>query len=330
MPLLVALVGLLPLAVPLPTPPLATVREGEDVRVRLLDVVDGDTLHVELEGRRVTLRLSCVDTEEKLSARPSRSPTKPGTVFGHETVGWTRDLFAEHGAHPELVLRFPGAREEDVYGRLLCHVLLPDGSDFNLRLVQEGRSPYFVKYGRCRLADAAFEAAQDEARQARRGIWDPRTNRSRTPGAPSAVRPYDRLLPWWRARAAAIDDFREQARERPGEVLAGEDADGLAAARSRARGDREARVRLFVTIARLEEGADGALSVVLRGGSRDGGPRVTLTREERTELEPLLRGTLGEFRQNFLWVRARLSGTARAPRLLDAEWTVAAPPFPPR
>lgn len=308
----------------------------EELRARLLDVVDGDTLHVELDGRRVTLRLACVDTEEKLSARPSRSPTKPGTVFGQETVRWAREVLAPRdGRDLELVLRFPdaespgGDRREDAYGRLLCHVVLPGGEDFNLRLVREGRSPYFDKYGRCQLAHEALVSAQAEARRAGRGLWDPRTNRARTPGEPSAVRPYDRLLPWWDARARAIDTFRAEARARPGEVLSAEDPAGLAAALARTRGTPGARVTVFATIAHLDEAPGGALTVWLHGGSHDRALHVTLSVEERARLEPLLRSTIGEFRQNHLWVRGRLAGNARVARLEETEWVVAEPAFPP-
>lgn len=313
-----------------PTPGPMPGPAAEEVCARLLDVVDGDTLHVELDGRRVTLRLSCVDTEEKLSARPTVSPTKPGTVFGQETVAWARAVL---GQGTTLVLRFPdgpgGGRQEDAYGRLLCHVVLPDGEDFNLRLVREGRSPYFDKYGHCRLAHEAFVAAQDGARRAHRGLWDPRTNRARTPGEPSAVRPYDRLLPWWEARAQAIDAFREAARAHPGEVLAGEDLSGLEAALARTHADPTLRVTVFATIASLDEGPRGALTVSLRGGERDRAPRATLAAGDRARLEPLLRSTIGEFRQNHVWVRGRLVGSPRDLRLVEAQWSVAEPAFPP-
>src|SRR5262245_41079351 len=105
-----------------------------EVTVEVVKVVDGDTLDVRLEGEVVPLRLLSVDTEEKLSGRPLASPTKPQTVFGEETAQWAREFFAALGRPARIGLAFPEGRRRDPYGRLLCHVLLPDGRDFNLLL----------------------------------------------------------------------------------------------------------------------------------------------------------------------------------------------------
>ncbi|NOT30724.1 MAG: hypothetical protein HOP15_09790, partial [Planctomycetes bacterium] len=211
-------------------PDRAEARLDEDT-AEVVRVVDGDTLEVLLgvppDGESVKLRLCSVDTEEKISGRASSSPTKPETVFGEETAQWARGFFAElereSGGELRVGLAFPEGRRTDVYGRLLCHVLLPDGRDFNLLLVEQGKSPYFNKYGNSPIAHAAFVRAQEAARAARLGIWNPATNRAKTPGAHSAVRPYARLLPWWDARAAAIDGFRARAAREPDGWLAAED-----------------------------------------------------------------------------------------------------------
>ena len=41
--------------------------------------------------------------------------------------------------------------------------------------MEKGKSPYFNKYGNSRICHEAFGAAQERARSARLGIWDPRT-----------------------------------------------------------------------------------------------------------------------------------------------------------
>ena len=61
-------------------------------------------------------------------------------------------------------LAFPdGVEANDVYGRLLCHVILADGTDFNLKLVELGKSPYFNKYGNSRICHDEFVATQAAA-----------------------------------------------------------------------------------------------------------------------------------------------------------------------
>jgi micrococcal nuclease len=313
-----------------PALPPRTAIPGAEVLVEVARVVDGDTLEVVLEGRTVTLRLLSVDTEEKIAGRAALDATKPETVFGEETAQWARAFFARLGEPARVGLAFPEGRVEDAYGRLLCHVLLPDGRDFNLLLVAEGRSPYFNKYGNSLRAHAAFVAAQAAAREARVGIWNPETNRARTPGAPSAVRPYAELLPWWQARAEAIDAFRARATGDPW-LVAAEDAQALARLEERARADPAARVTVFGTVDRVFDETDGSWSVLLRSRPERASLRVAVGGAERAEIEPLVRSTLGEYRQNYLYVSGRLGRNQRGFVLTGttrADWRVAEPAHP--
>lgn len=307
-----------------------------DARAEVLRVVDGDTLEVLLDGERRTLRLESVDTEEKISGRADSSPSKPQTVFGQETATWTRELFAALGERPEIGLVFPGGRRDDAFGRLLCHVILPDGCDFNLLLVAEGKSPYFNKYGNSLVAHEAFVRAQAAARERSLGIWNPATNRAKTPGLPSAVRPYERLLPWWDARAAAIDGFRERATREPERVIAADDAQALARAlRSSQDHPPEQpgeRVLVFCAVERFFEERDGSLTARMQGEGEHGHLRFSLSRDERGgELERFLRASTAEFRQNYLWAEGTLAREERGVVLLApgrSSWRTAEPAYP--
>src|SRR5688572_4431227 len=303
-----------------------------EVEVELVKVVDGDTLDVRLEGEVVALRLLSVDTEEKLSGRPLSSPTKPQTVFGEETAQWAREFFAALGEHVHVGLVFPEGRRRDPYGRLLCHVLLPDGRDFNLLLVAEGRSPYFNKYGNSLVAHEAFVAAQARARAAGLGLWNPATNRARKPGAPPAVRPYDELLPWWEARARAIDGFRARAAREPEAVFSHEDAAGLGRALALCRADPARRVTVFGAVERFFDETDGSLTVLLRSGDERTSLRARVPAARRAELEPFLRASTAEFRQNYLYVSGRMERGERGLLLTGAgreDWMLAEPAYPP-
>ncbi len=196
------------------------VESGESLACTVERVVDGDTLVVEiptawgpLEER---VRLQCVDTEESHSGSGT-SDSKPYTEFGITTAAWARDWFAPpEGSREPLPARLlfePGQATRDVYGRLLAHIECRDAL-YNVLLVREGYSPYFNKYGNSVRYHDRFVEAQAEAQAARRGIWDPATNRG------GAARPYAELLPWWQTRAEAIDRFRAYEREHPGRVLA--------------------------------------------------------------------------------------------------------------
>jgi len=303
-----------------------------EATAELQRVVDGDTLEVLLDGEKRTLRLSSVDTEEKISGRPAGSPTKPETVFGQETALWARDFFAELGSPARIGLAFPEGRREDAYGRLLCHVLLSDGRDFNLLLVEQGKSPYFNKYGNCPLAHEAFVRAQEEAQRRQLGIWNPATNRARTPGVPSAVRPYAELLPWWNARAEAIDRFRSSGELAGGRLVSAEDPAGLERAFRSSQDDPALRITVFGTIRRFFDEADGSLTVLLRDGDARQALRARVPKERRGELEGLLRQSCEEFRQNYLYAEGTLTRNTRGYLLVTAErsqWRAAEPEYSP-
>lgn len=268
-------------------------------------VVDGDTIWIQYHGKLEKLRLMCVDTEEKL-ATDTGSASKPGTVFGEACALWAQDFFAalaREGKPAQVGVFFPAGREQrDTYGRLLCHLILPDGRDFNVLLVEEGKSPYFNKYGNSIVAHAQFVAAQRRAQEKAKGIWDPTTNVPRTEGAPSVRRPYELLLPWWDARAAAIEGFRLRERTEPLRVADAEDPASLAAAAKR-KGD----VDVFGTIERLFDEKNGDWTLLLRCEDKNAALRVRIAKEHRGAFAKYDLAHLHEdYRQNYLWVRGKL------------------------
>ena len=293
--------------------PAAVVRPAEEL-FEVARVVDGDTIHVMRAGVLEKLRLLSVDTEEKLTGSGRFDPLKPQTVFGEECALWAQEFFAElgqEGQAPRVGLRFPGGEEErDVFGRLLCHVILPDGRDFNLLLVEQGKSPYFNKYGNSRIAHEEFVAAQRRARAAKLGIWNPETNVSKDPDSPSVIRPYAQLLPWWQARADAIEGFRARLAEGGPAPLSAEDPEALVAAI-----DGEA-VEVFGAVDRTFEEQGGELTVLLRSADRDRSLRVRLPKRVRKALAELDLEQRGEpLRQNYVWVRGRITKGSRGPSL---------------
>lgn len=213
-----------PASEPSETVRLAGADLGLDVgefALRDAGVVDGDTLKV--EGIKRSLRLLAIDTEEvfhgkdndnqkrlrKLMAEDYEAyvaevagdqllPAKYATPLGDEATAWAAEFFAQAKAL-RLELDTPAALTGS-YGRLLVYVwaIYTDGREpalYNLEAVRAGMSPYFVKYGRSQRFDAVFREAQDQARVAKRGIWDP--DKQHYPD-------YERRLAWWSRRAAAL------------------------------------------------------------------------------------------------------------------------------
>ncbi len=284
-------------------------------------VVDGDTLHIRRNGEVHKLRLLSVDTEEKFSTNTGDA-SKPSTVFGEECAQWAMAFFKPTEERPDAArigLKFPREVEErDVYGRVLCYVILPDGRNFNLLLVQLGKSPYFNKYGNSELCHDAFVAAQKLAQAQKRGIWDPQTNKPKTPGAPVAERPYERLMPWWDARGAAVDEYRKARARKPDHVAGAEaPAELERVAATCAKGER---VEVFGQIDRLFDEKNGSLTLLMRSGAKEQALRVRIAAGDRPKFESLeLDKRNDEGRQNYLWVAGAVTKGERGFELRCSE-----------
>lgn len=268
-------------------------------------VIDGDTIHIQRQGKLEKLRLLSVDTEEQASS--STTGTKAPTVFGEECALWAREFFAglaPAGEKPRIGLAFPRGKEEyDFYGRLLCHVILPDGTDYNLMIVELGKSPYFTKYGYDEIDHEAFVAAQRNAQRARRGIWDPKVNEPKTPGVPSAKRPYERLVPWWDARGEAVQAWRDARKKDPTKICDTDDAEALAAA---ARSGEV--VECFGEIGKVDVKPDGSLTVHFRSRTKDKAFVVFVDKDAREAHAALdIPGMAEELRQNYVWFTTRVT-----------------------
>lgn len=173
--------------------------------LQMTKVIDGDTVKVLIKGKEESLRLACMDTEE---SQPGGS--KPVTEAGKAASAMAKQYFSlPGGGLPQVNLEFETDDPEEVclvkhrdnYGRLLCYLFKGD-ENFNLKLVREGWSPYFVKYGRSRLYHEPLLQAEAEAQAHNRMIWDPKTNQG------GASRDYTTLLPWWGLRDSIVEDYR--------------------------------------------------------------------------------------------------------------------------
>ena len=137
-----------PATEPPPTPSL----EGEDAD-RVLEVVDGDTFEVAIDGMNETVRLIGIDAPEN------------GECMSDEAAAALEEL-----VHPGVRL-VPDVNDRDQYGRLLRYVEAGDVF-VNEELVRRG-----LALARAYPPDTARQArlsdAQEEAKDASRGIWDP-------------------------------------------------------------------------------------------------------------------------------------------------------------
>ena len=183
-----------------------TIIEG----LKLTKVLDGDTVKVVMDGDEESLRLCCLDTEES-RAGGSKPLTNAGRLaskwakeyFGVNEEGFpTNDVFVDIEFDTNDPVHVCLKKHRGNYGRLICYVH-KGGENYNLKVVEQGWSPYFVKYGRSRLYHSDFLVAEAEAQSKGIAIWDPMTN------AGGNARDYEELIPWWHLRDSVIQDFRQ-------------------------------------------------------------------------------------------------------------------------
>lgn len=147
---------------PIPTPELGTEPVGPTTTGLVVDVVDGDTIKVEVGGTVYTVRYIGIDTPETVH------PTQPVEWMGPEASAANEVLVAGE----EVVLE-KDVSETDQFGRLLRYVWLEQPTGWllvNLELVRLGFAnsstyPPDVAY------QNLFLEAESDARDASAGLW---------------------------------------------------------------------------------------------------------------------------------------------------------------
>jgi endonuclease YncB( thermonuclease family) len=196
-------------------------------KFRMVKVVDGDTLRVEIDGRLTSLRLLGIDTEEcfhedsrrikeakrdfekyvKKSQKSAAHPSKYGTPFGEAAREFAVKFFKDV---KEVEVENDDPNEKTGhFGRLLSYVfIVRDGKrvHYNAEAIRQGYSPYYVKYGRSRSYSKEFKIAEAEAKAAKRGIWGDWKAQFCYPD-------YETRLKWWGARADILDQWRNKVAE---------------------------------------------------------------------------------------------------------------------
>jgi micrococcal nuclease len=133
---------------------------GQRLAGRVVKIVDGDTIHVMIGGRRDKVRYIGVDTPE------THKPGTPVQCYGPAASAFNSRLLA--GRRVELRT---DAESRDRYGRLLAYVYRrPDGLFVNAELVRRGFATILTIPPNVAHA-GEFLRLQRGAREAGRGLW---------------------------------------------------------------------------------------------------------------------------------------------------------------
>lgn len=126
-------------------------------------VIDGDTLIIERDGRRETIRLIGIDSPETGDGRRALG------CFGREARVEARRLL--NGQRVRFAID-PSQDERDRYDRLLAYVWLADGTFINQAMVENGYA-FEYTYDLPYRYQREFRAAEVRARETGAGLWAP-------------------------------------------------------------------------------------------------------------------------------------------------------------
>ena len=127
---------------------------------RVIQVNDGDTITVDMNGAAERVRLIGIDTPEL------HHPEKPVQCFAHEARNFTASLINGHQVRLEADYLDDN---RDLYGRLLRYVYLPDETLVNTEIVKAGYGFAYTYFPFTKVG--LVEQLEREARLANRGLW---------------------------------------------------------------------------------------------------------------------------------------------------------------
>ncbi|HVO42348.1 MAG TPA: thermonuclease family protein [Aggregatilineales bacterium] len=133
--------------------------------VRIVNVVDGDTVDVSLNGKSVPVRLIGINTPETVD------PRKPVECFGKEASDRAKAILSNQTVYLE---SDSSQQDRDKYDRLLRYIWFSDGRFFNLDMVAQGYA-YEYTYDVPYKYQALFKQAQQQAQSRQLGLWSPQT-----------------------------------------------------------------------------------------------------------------------------------------------------------
>jgi len=126
---------------------------ADNIAARIVDVVDGDTIKVELDGVVERVRLIGIDTPERGECLADVAADRVAELIGTGAVELSLDV-----------------SDRDQYGRLLRAVIVGDGTILNVRLVQEGLA-IARSYPPDTSLDDVLAAAEATAVAEKKGLW---------------------------------------------------------------------------------------------------------------------------------------------------------------
>lgn len=141
---------------PTPTPTISS------SLVKVIKVVDGDTIKVLTNNKEDTVRLIGIDTPEVVD------PRKEVQCFGRQASDKTKEILNNKNVKLE---SDPTQGDKDKYSRLLRYVFLEDGTNFNKLMISTGYAFEYTYNSNPYKYQKEFEEAENLAREQNLGLW---------------------------------------------------------------------------------------------------------------------------------------------------------------
>lgn len=119
-------------------------------------VIDGDTLVVRLQGRRDEIPIHLLGVD---------SPHLPGDYWADRAGRYTQARALNH----IVTIKLDSIGWQNDRGQAEAYVFLSDGDDLNLDIIHDGQA--YADRRSSHSLHASFEAAENEARSKKRGLW---------------------------------------------------------------------------------------------------------------------------------------------------------------
>ena len=135
--------------------------DSEIILYKVVKVIDGDTIVVDISGKKETLRLIGIDAPE-IGGNSSKNK-----CFGKEAEEFAKNILSDASIELE---EDESQNDRDKYGRLLRYIILKDGSNLNKTLIRKGSAKEYT-YKTPYKYQKEFKNAETEARKAKKGLW---------------------------------------------------------------------------------------------------------------------------------------------------------------
>ena len=133
---------------------------------KVWEVIDGDTIKINYEGKKTSVRILGINTPEK------KNPFRPQECFGTEASKKAKEILWGKKVSIETD---DNKSKFDKFGRLLGYVNIEGEGDFGKKMIHDGYAYEYTYHGRKYKNQKKYKEAQKYAEENELGLWNSNT-----------------------------------------------------------------------------------------------------------------------------------------------------------